>query len=199
MTAKKGRTSMATRQLPQNVKKARIKKKRSDEDRRREQRLRELEEQVLQDTENHCINCGSELTVEQGVRICRKCNSREDVFRFVQQFDENEDFILIECPGATLYEEDSDTVAAGVEFLDEEDPLKGYRIVGKPVYPPTHTRWRRIRKDALGKIRRCQACQDYTIRMRRKEGCDFFIPSHKYPGRKKLKSITHSSSESGGY
>ena len=35
------------------------------------------------------------------------------------------------------------------------------------------------------------SCQDYTVRMRRKEGPDFYIPSHKHPNRKKLKSVQH--------
>ncbi|MEW5994038.1 MAG: hypothetical protein AB1744_06545 [Candidatus Zixiibacteriota bacterium] len=78
-----------------------------------------------------------------------------------------------------------------MKWLDPDDPSAGYEIVKHPVYAPNHTKRRRIKREVLGKIRRCQACQDYTVRMRRKEGPDFFIPSSKYPGRKKLKSVHH--------
>jgi len=147
-----------------------------------------------EDTESTtCINCGGELINQNGTRLCPKCNSDDLAFQFVLQADEDDEYCLIECPGSTIYEEGTNNVEAGVEFLDEDDPLKGYRIIGRPIYPPTHTRWRRVKKEALGKIRRCQACQDYTIRMRRKEGRDFFIPSSKHPGRTRLKAISHHS------
>ncbi|MDH4034406.1 MAG: hypothetical protein OEV80_11475, partial [candidate division Zixibacteria bacterium] len=58
---------------------------------------------------------------------------------------------------------------------------------------PQQTPW--IKREALGSIRRCQACQDYTVRMRRKEGADFCIPSSKFPHRKTLKSVHHVSYE----
>jgi hypothetical protein len=122
---------------------------------------------------------------------------RSDVYPFVMhEEEEDSEYVLIECPGATLYREGTDEAIAGVEFVDDDDPLLGYRILNKPVHPPTHRRWRRIKKEAIGKIRRCQACQDYTVRMRRKEGVDFFIPSNKYPGRTRLKSISHRSGPS---
>lgn len=140
-----------------------------------------------------CINCGRDLIVQNGTRLCPKCNTDDMAYQFVLQADEDDEYCLIECPGATIYEDGTNKVEAGVQFLDDEDPLKGYRIIGRPVHPPTHTRWRRIKKEALGKIRRCQACQDYTIRMRRKEGRDFFIPSSKHPGRTRLKAISHHS------
>jgi len=115
----------------------------------------------------------------------------DDIFPFAAQLDEDDEHVFIEFPGATLYEPDTDNIIAGVQFVDDDDPSAGYRIVGKTVFPPTHTRWRRIKRDALGSIRRCQACQDYTVRNRRREGADFFIPSVKHPKRKKLKSISH--------
>ena len=97
--------------------------------------------------------------------------------------------MFIECPGATLYEPGTDHVVKGVAFNDDNDPTKGFTIVDRPLYAPTHTHRRRIKLDALGKIRRCQGCQDLTVRMRRREGPDFYIPSSKHPGRKKLKSV----------
>ena len=76
-------------------------------------------------------------------------------------------------------------------FKDDDDPEQGFEIVDHAVYAPTHNKKRRIKKEALGKIRRCQGCQDYTVRMRRREGPDFFVPSYKHPGRKKLKTVEY--------
>jgi len=139
-----------------------------------------------------CVNCGRPLVLKNGVWFCRSCNSEDlDTSKiFVADF-ESDGYVFIECPGATLYTTDSHEVAAGVKWRDEKDPSQGYEIVNHPVYAPNHTKRRRIKKEAFGKIRRCQACQDYTVRMRRKEGVDFFIPSPKHPGRKKLKSVTY--------
>jgi len=143
------------------------------------------------DQERTCINCGHLLVKTGDVRLCEYCNVNRDAF--AQPFfevDRSDDYVFIECPGATLYEPGTRTVIAGVDF-HENDPSGGHRIVGQPVFAPTHTRRRRIKRDALGKIRRCQGCQDYTVRMMRPEGRDFFIPSVKHPGRKKLKAAIH--------
>lgn len=139
-----------------------------------------------------CINCGTELAVAGSTKLCPNCNSEE--FQAARVFlDQQEDaeYMFIECPGASLYEDGTNTVVEGVDWHDMDDPTKGYRIVGKQIFAPTHTKYRRIRRDAMGNIRRCQGCQDYTVRMRRKEGPDFYIPSHKHPNRKKLKSVQH--------
>jgi hypothetical protein len=137
-----------------------------------------------------CINCGKALVKEGDILLCPACNSDELSRQPFLSFEtgETEDFVYIECHGATLYEPGSNEVVQGVDF-HEDDPSGGYRIVERAVYAPTHTRRRRIKRDAIGKIRRCQGCQDYTVRMRRKEGPDFFIPSRKYPGRTKLRSV----------
>ena len=139
-----------------------------------------------------CIHCRRRLIQKNGVWICQRCNSRDLEYArvFIEERDD-EDYVFIECPGATLYEEGTDEVVAGVRFLDDSDPQKGYDIVKHPVYAPTHTKRRRIKKEALGKIRRCQGCQDYTVRMRRREGPDFFVPSVKHPKRKKLKTVEY--------
>ncbi len=141
-----------------------------------------------------CINCGQLLVRQNGVTVCPYCNT--DAVSTPHPFiepGESDEHIFIECPGATIYEEGTNRVIAGVEFLDDNDPSKGYRIVDHPVYAPTHTRRRRIKREALGKIRRCQGCQDLTVRLRRPEGPDFFIPSVKHPGRKKLKPAKYRS------
>lgn len=141
---------------------------------------------------NTCIHCGRKLIKEKGVVICSRCNSRDLEYTriFIEEKDDNE-YIFIECPGATLYEDGTNDIKAGVRFKDDDDPEKGYEIVDHPVYAPTHNKRRRIKREALGKIRRCQGCQDYTVRMRRKEGADFFVPSYKHPRRKKLKTVEY--------
>ena len=139
-------------------------------------------------TDKTCITCGEKLVSTGGARLCPRCNS-EDLHLsqvFVETTDSDPN-VFIECPGATLYEPETNKIIAGAEFIDDNDPSKGFRIVDHPVYAPTHTRRRRIRREALGKIRRCQGCQDLTVRMRRREGPDFFIPSAKHPDRKKLR------------
>lgn len=145
-----------------------------------------------------CINCGNELERHKGLWLCPDCNSNEfpaveDSLDAARTFEDSDEYVFIECPGATLYEPGTTVVTSGAKFNDENDPSKGCQIVGQPVFAPTHTQKRRIKREALGKIRRCQGCQDYTIRMRRPEGPDFFIPSTRFPNRKKLKSVTHTS------
>ncbi|MBU0984338.1 MAG: hypothetical protein KKA42_10745 [candidate division Zixibacteria bacterium] len=139
-----------------------------------------------------CINCGAALLRNEGVWTCPHCNTEDlDSSRIFLETAETDEYVFIECPGATLYVGGTNEVAAGVDFIDDDDPAKGHRIVKHAVYAPTHTHRRRIRREALGRIRRCQGCQDYTIRMRRPEGADFFIPSHKHPGRKALKTVEY--------
>jgi hypothetical protein len=141
---------------------------------------------------SQCINCGRQLLKQNGAWLCPVCNSdRIDTSCLFKDDPEDGEYVFIECPGATLYAQGTNEVEAGVEFIDNDDATRGYRIVGHPVYAPNHHRRRRIRREALGKIRRCRACQDYTVRMRRPEGRDFYIPSSKHPDRKQLKPMTH--------
>lgn len=143
-----------------------------------------------------CINCGHLLIEQDNTKICPNCNAKDiQEFAIFTEPNEDDSFVFIECPGATLYEPGTNDVVEGVDFIDNDDPSKGYRIVERPVFAPTHTRRRRVPREAIGNIRRCQACQDYTIRMRRREGPDFYIPSSKHPGRTKLRSVTHRSIE----
>lgn len=150
-----------------------------------------------------CINCGRKLIRREGVLVCLQCNPEKfehadvlgDKFAGNGVNGADEDYVFIDCPGATLYQPGSNTVVAGARFNDENDPTKGHEIIKEPVFAPTHTKRRRIKREALGKIRRCQGCQDYTVRMRRPEGPDFFIPSHKHPKRTKLKTVEHTSFE----
>jgi len=150
-----------------------------------------------------CVNCGRPLVQRKGALVCLQCNPEHLEYSeiFNDQPESNggagneDDYIFIDCPGASLYQPGTDIVVAGAKFNDEKDPAKGFSIVKEPVYAPTHSKRRRIKREAAGKIRRCQGCQDYTVRMRRPEGPDFFIPSHKHPHRTKLKTVEPTSYE----
>ncbi len=121
-----------------------------------------------------------------GLPFCSRCNDREGKFynplsSSINEFADNNDRVLITCYGATLYDPDTNEVIAGVRFVDESDPSKGYEIVNRPVYGPRHVKRRWVKKDDRHLIRRCESCQDHTIRMRRREGPDLYIPSRKGP------------------
>jgi hypothetical protein len=116
-------------------------------------------------------------------------NGNETICPFEDLETEADDKVFIECPGATVYEEGTRNVIAGVEFIDDQDPSKGYKIIDQPVFAPEHKKRRLIKKEHINSIRRCQACQDLTVRLIRREGADFFIPSPKHPKKTKLKSI----------
>lgn len=147
---------------------------------------------MVEKNSEKCINCGQRLVRRSGADVCLRCNSElltvSEIFIESSDADEH---IFIECSGATLYVEGSNEIESGVRFFDEDDPSKGHEIVGHPVYSPTHKKKRRIKAEAYGKIRRCQGCQDFTVRMRRREGPDFFAPSAKHPGRSKLKPVRY--------
>jgi hypothetical protein len=133
-----------------------------------------------------CPICGGGLEETGGLSICPRCNDAKGDYynclsRPISDFADQSDKVLIECPGATLYYPGTDEVAAGARFFDNDDPSKGYEIVGRPVYGPKHVRHRWVKKEDAHLIRRCQSCQDYTIRMRRKEGPDLYIPSVRNP------------------
>jgi hypothetical protein len=100
-----------------------------------------------------------------------------------------DDKVFIECPGATIYESGTRNIIAGVRFFDEHDPTSGYEIVSHPVYATEHRRKRLVKKEDAHSIRRCQACQDLTIRMMRREGPDFYIPNPRFPNKKRLKPV----------
>ncbi len=135
-----------------------------------------------------CEHCGRNLENIGGLWICTSCNdSRGEFYGIladsINAFADTSDRILITCPGATLYKPGSNEVVAGVRFNDSDDPSAGYEIIGRPVYGPKHVEKRWIKKEDAHLIRRCQSCQDHTVRMRRKEGPDLYIPSRKGPRR----------------
>lgn len=139
-----------------------------------------------------CVNCSQELVKKNKTLICLRCNSEllTESEIFFEAGDSHE-FVVIECPGATLYIEGTTEVESGARFLDEDDPSRGYEIIDHSVFAPTHEKKRRIKTEAYGRIRRCRGCQDLTVRMRRQEGPDLFVPSVKQPGRTKLKPVKY--------
>lgn len=129
-----------------------------------------------------CDHCGNPLEFIGGLPICPSCNDDRGEYynpltSAINDFAKNSDLVLIECPGATLYKEGSNEVEAGAKYIDNNDPTKGYEIINRQVHGPRHVKKRWVKKKDTHLIRRCQSCQDYTIRMRRKEGPDLFIPS----------------------
>ena len=96
-----------------------------------------------------CVNCQRELVREKGVLICLECNS--DALETNQLFKDNdapEDHVFIECPGATLYQPETNNIIGGVKFIDNDDPFMGYKIIGEPVFAPNHKRRRLIKKES---------------------------------------------------
>ncbi len=141
-----------------------------------------------------CVNCGGELLFVDETRLCPKCNSEASVSMIhelsaVILEPAEMDRGFIECPGATIFDSETGEPVEGAVFADEDDGSYTVRHAKWPVFPPGHKRRRMIPTEAYGKIRRCRACQDYTVRMRRKEGADFCAPSAKFPHRKRLKTI----------
>ena len=139
-----------------------------------------------------CINCRRELTRHRGIMICLHCNPEAiDTSDIFVDTIETDDHAFIECPGVSIYDAETGEVVEGVSWRDENNATMGFDIIGRQIFAPNHKHRRRIKKDAIGKIRRCQACQDYTIRMRRPEGRDFYIPSVHHPRRTKLRPMEH--------
>ena len=117
---------------------------------------------------------------------------RPDAADLETPFDDEEDpdgRVFIECPGVTIYDPETRQIVSGVKFVDESDPSLGYEIIDKQVFAPNHRRRRLVKKEHVGLIRRCQACQDLTVRMIRSEGADFCVPNPRFPHRKRLKSV----------
>lgn len=121
-----------------------------------------------------------------GLWVCPRCNDAlgdrcGTLSRSLVDFTADTDRVVIECPGATLYLPDSDQIIAGVRFLDNNDPSHGYEIVDHPIFGPRHVPRRWVKREDTHLIRRCQSCQDLTVRMRRKEGPNLYIPSRRHP------------------
>ena len=120
-----------------------------------------------------CPICGKSMRRFRDQYICVNCNDRYgDYYNFfanaVKDFrkDDGEEMVLIECPGATIYDEHNNEVIEGVKWNDPHDFRKGHTIVGKPVYAGDHQPKRLVPVAKANNICRCRACQDLTVRMR---------------------------------
>jgi len=107
----------------------------------------------------------------KGVYLCLPCNEKYgDYYNFFtaasKEYQDSNDHVVIECPGATIYDESNTRVVQGVKWNNDKDHSQGYEIVGRPVHAPNHKRTRRVPKDKARHLSRCQACQDFTVRMR---------------------------------
>jgi len=108
-----------------------------------------------------CSHCGRTLTVQGGIEICLACNQMAAPSELLEP-----EKTVIECPGATVYDVESGEILQGVRWLDPEQPGRDFEIVGRPLYAPNHKSRRLVAAEQVGKITRCRACQDYTVRMR---------------------------------
>ena len=120
-----------------------------------------------------CPICGKKLHSFKGLSMCLTCNDRYgEYYSFFAQAaseyksEDGREMAMIECPGVTIYDETNSRVVQGVKWHNEKDHSQGYEIIGRPVYSPNHKRTRRVAKDKAHNISRCQACQDFTVRMR---------------------------------
>lgn len=100
------------------------------------------------------------MSREGGIDLCLVCNA------LLAPEDTGSAKIVIECPGATLYDVETGAVLQGVKWHDPDDVSMGFEIVGSPILASGHVVRRVIEADNMGKITRCRACQDYTVRMR---------------------------------
>jgi hypothetical protein len=125
------------------------------------------------DTSEICPICGRRMRKFEEVYLCVDCNDRYgDYYNFfasaVQEYKGGggEEMVMIDCPGATIYDEDNITIIQGVQWNDADDFSSGYKIVDKQVFAPGHQAKRVIPRSKVNNICRCQACQDLTIKVR---------------------------------
>ena len=108
-----------------------------------------------------CTHCGRPLTSSGGVEMCLVCNEIATPIDLSAVSK-----TVIECPGATLYDVESGRILEGVKWNDASDYTQGHVIIKNEVFAPSHTARRLLACEQVGKIARCQACQDYTVRKR---------------------------------
>ncbi|MBU1317825.1 MAG: DC1 domain-containing protein [candidate division Zixibacteria bacterium] len=120
-----------------------------------------------------CAICGRKMREFKGIYMCLECNDKYgEYYNFlstaVSEFKkpDGKDVVLIECPGATVYDETNTEIVKGVKWNNPNDFTEGHTIVGSPIYAPAHQKKRMVPKENLGSIARCQACQDFTVRLR---------------------------------
>jgi len=120
-----------------------------------------------------CAICGKRMRQFKGIYMCLACNDKYgEYYNFFSsaakdlKTRDGRDAIMIDCPGATIYDETNQKIIRGVSWNDPKDYRKGYKIIGKPIHAPGHEKKRLVPKDDADRIGRCKACQDFTVRMR---------------------------------
>jgi hypothetical protein len=120
-----------------------------------------------------CPICGQDMKNNNGSEVCSNCGDRYGEYynffaKAVKDFrgGDDSDKVIIECPGATIYDNSNTEVIRGVKWNNSRNFSQGFVIVDKPVYSPNHQPKRLVKKDKVNNICRCQACQDLTVRMR---------------------------------
>ncbi len=109
----------------------------------------------------------------KGIHMCLECNDKYgEYYSFfssaVSDFRKQDgtEVILVRCPGATIYDESNTKIIRGVRWNNQNDFSEGFTIVGSPIFAPGHRPKRVVPTDNKRSIARCQACQDFTVRMR---------------------------------
>jgi len=126
------------------------------------------------DSDRICAICGKRMRRFKGIYMCLECNDKYgDYYNYfskaVSEFKrdpDGADKVMIECPGASIYDEANQSVIRGVKWNDSRDYTKGCEVIGQAIYAPGHEKKRLIDRDAVKRIGRCKACQDFTVRMR---------------------------------
>jgi len=121
-----------------------------------------------------CAICGKRMRQFKGIFMCLECNDKYGEYysffsKAVSEFKQEEDGaekVLVECPGATIYDESNQSIIRGVRWKDPQDYTKGCEIVGQAIYAPGHEKKRLVDRESAVRIGRCKACQDFTVRMR---------------------------------
>jgi hypothetical protein len=120
-----------------------------------------------------CAICGKQMRKFKGIFMCLECNDKYgEYYNFfssaVSDYKRHDgtDVVLVNCPGATIYDETNATIIRGVKWNDQNDFTQGHTVVGSPIYAPGHKPKRVVPRDKIKNISRCQACQDFTVRMR---------------------------------
>lgn len=120
---------------------------------------------------DRCHICGKAMREFKGIYLCLGCNDRYGEYysffsKASREFQDDNEYVVIECPGVTIFDDTNTRVVQGVKWHNDRDHAQGYEIVGKQIFAPNHTRTRRVSKDKQHNLSRCQACQDFTVRMR---------------------------------
>jgi hypothetical protein len=91
-----------------------------------------------------CHICGKTMREFKGVYLCLPCNEKYgDYYNFFtsasKEYHDSNDHVVIECPGATIYDESNSRVVQGVKWHNDES-LQGYKKSAQVLSPTTSAR-----------------------------------------------------------